>query len=226
MCGLVGDPHQAFAPALAERGIAVLAPDSICFEDRRRNVSGTEPDTQDVAQHYNEMCYRILQGDTLMRKVLDDSALGISFLQSQPMINSNRIGMLGHSYGGNTTLFHMAVDERIKFGCSSGAACSYQYKMDNEFGIEMAEVIPGFTTQFDIADLVKCMAPRHILILSATEDNHAMDAPDIVEEASRAFTALGVSDHLEHERYDGGHPLTAARFDDIVAWLVTQAKAV
>src|SRR5438105_472522 len=29
VCGLVGDPLQAFAPALAAHGIAVLAPDSI-----------------------------------------------------------------------------------------------------------------------------------------------------------------------------------------------------
>lgn len=38
MCGLVGDPNLAFGPALAKQGFAVLAPDSICFEDRRRNV--------------------------------------------------------------------------------------------------------------------------------------------------------------------------------------------
>ena len=226
LCGLVGDPYQAFAPALAKQGIAVLAPDSICFEDRRHNCTGTDPDPQDVAQHYNEMCYRLVQGDTLMRKVLDDSARSISLLQKHPQIDANRIGMLGHSYGGNTVLFHMALDERITFGCSSGAACSYQYKVDHQFGIEMAEVIPGFAAQFDIADLVKCMAPRHILIVSATEDNHAMDAPDIVEEASKTFATADVSDHLAHKRYDGGHPLTAARFDDIVAWLVTQAKRV
>lgn len=78
--GLAGDPLQAFGPALARAGLAVLAPDSICFEDRRRNRSGTEADEEaDIAQHYNEMCYRLLRGDTLMRKVLSDSALGISF---------------------------------------------------------------------------------------------------------------------------------------------------
>src|SRR3954447_15261254 len=42
VAGLAGDPLQAFAPALASRGIAVLAPDSICFEDRRRNRTGIE----------------------------------------------------------------------------------------------------------------------------------------------------------------------------------------
>ena len=37
ICGLVGDPLQAFGPPLAKQGSIVLAPDSICFEDRRRN---------------------------------------------------------------------------------------------------------------------------------------------------------------------------------------------
>ena len=37
VCGLVGDPLQAFGPALAREGFVVLAPDSICFEDRRTN---------------------------------------------------------------------------------------------------------------------------------------------------------------------------------------------
>lgn len=83
VCGLAGDPLQAFGPALARQGLAVLVPDSICFEDRRRNRKGIEADeTADVEQHYNEMCYRLLRGDTLMRKVLSDSAQGISLLRA------------------------------------------------------------------------------------------------------------------------------------------------
>ena len=38
VAGIVGDPFQAFAPALARRGLAVLAPDAITFEDRRGAV--------------------------------------------------------------------------------------------------------------------------------------------------------------------------------------------
>ena len=99
VCGLVGDPWQAFGPALARRGIAVLAPDSICFEDRRTNASGTEPDEDDMAQHYNEMCYRLLRGEWLIQKVLQDSAQGISLLKTHPQIDNQRIGIVGHSYG-------------------------------------------------------------------------------------------------------------------------------
>jgi hypothetical protein len=91
MCGLVGDPFLAFGPALAKQGIAVLAPDSICFEDRRRNVEGVEPHELDVAQHYDEMCYRLLRGDTLMRKILDDGAHAITLLREHPLIRQDQI---------------------------------------------------------------------------------------------------------------------------------------
>jgi len=220
VCGLVGDPLQAFGPALARQGIIVLAPDSICFEDRRKNRTGTEPDeAADIAQHFNEMCYRLLRGDTLMRKVLSDSAKGISILQSLPQVDRERIAMLGHSYGGNTVLFHGALDERIRFACSSGAACSYRYKMANQVGIEMAEAIPGFTARFDIPDLVACFEPRALLVVSATEDKFSFDSDSVVAAAQ----VLNPDLRIEHKRYQGGHALSPERFEAIVNWLVEHA---
>lgn len=224
VCGLVGDPLQAFGSALASRGIAVLAPDSICFEDRRKDRTGTEPDERDFTQHYDEMCYRLLRGDTLMRKVLDDSACGISLLQEHPLIDASRIGIMGHSYGGNTVLFHAALDVRISFACASGAACSYQHKMTHQVGIEMAEVIPGFAARFDIPDLIKCMAPRQVLLISATEDKYSMDANKIVQKAREVYIFLGEEEQFEHERFEGEHPLTQERFNHIVEWLICCAN--
>ena len=224
VCGLVGDPLQAVGPALARQGIVVLAPDSICFEDRRRDRTGTEADkTTDDAQHYNEMAYRLLRGDTLMRKVLSDSAQGISLLRAHPLIDPERVGIMGHSYGGNTVLFHGALDERVHFACSSGAACTYQHKMAHQTGIEMAEVIPGFAARYDIPDLVTCFAPRRLLLVSSTDDKYSQDADRIVTIAQERAAAMGIAEHIEHKRYEGGHTLTQERFNDIVQWLVTSA---
>jgi cephalosporin-C deacetylase-like acetyl esterase len=204
--------------------MAVLAPDSICFEDRRRNCSGTQPDEPaDADQHFNEMCYRLLRGDTLMRKVISDSAQGVSLLRSHPLIDGRRIGIMGHSYGGNTVLFHGALDTRIRFACASGAACSYRHKIENQIGVEMAEVIPGFVRQFDIPDLVACFSPRRLLLISATADRFSADADRVVKIAREKSTAAGVGDRVEHKRYDGGHGLTQARFDAIVGWLADWA---
>ena len=51
VAGEVGDAFQAFGPALARRGLAVLTPDSITFEDRRGAVRGVEPDYYDWLKH-------------------------------------------------------------------------------------------------------------------------------------------------------------------------------
>lgn len=225
VCGLVGDPFQAFGPALARRGLVVLAPDSICFEDRRANRSGIEPDEEaDVAQHYNEMCYRLLRGDTLMRKVLSDSAIGISLLAAHPQVDAGRIGILGHSYGGNTAHFHGALDERIRLTCASGAGATYTYKMSHQIGIEMAQVIPGFSTLYDMPDVVACFAPRPLLLVSATEDDYSGDAEEVIALARERCAALGVAQNIEHRRYVGGHPVTQERFSAMVEWLVTIAN--
>ncbi|NLP43291.1 MAG: hypothetical protein GX351_01560 [Peptococcaceae bacterium] len=221
VCGLAGNPLQAFGVELVKKGLIVLAPDSICFEDRRPNMKGIIPDEKnDFIQHYNEMCYRILRGSTLMKKVIDDANIGFNLLKNHRKVDKHRIGVLGHSYGGNTVIFQMALNEEIAFGCSSGAACSYKQKMQAGTGIEMAEVIPGFYPKYDIPDLIKCIAPRHMLLVSATEDRYSIDADDVEVQAREVFIQLNAADKLVHQRYNGGHPLTKERFENIINWVL------
>ncbi|MPZ14356.1 MAG: prolyl oligopeptidase family serine peptidase [Chloroflexi bacterium] len=227
VCGLAGDPLQAFGPALVARGLVVLAPDSMCFEDRRSNRQGIEPDPDpegDWLQHFNQLAYRLVRGETLIAKVLEDSAAAISVLAGLDFVDPRRIGMLGHSYGGNTTLFHAAVDERISFACASGAAASYRAKMDAGTGIEFAEVIPGITKLMDVGELVGLIAPRPLLLVSANGDKYSQDADVIAATAMREYEAAGAVGMLQHSRYDGGHELTPERFGRIVDWLCDRAE--
>ncbi len=217
VCGLAGNPLQAFGPELAKKGFVVLAPDSICFEERRKDptVEGF-----DFGQHFQEMCYRIITGDFLMKKVLSDAMNGISLLANLSFVDVDKIGTLGHSYGGNTVLFLSALDERISFACASGSACTFEYRMKHGTGIEMASVIPNFHGKYDIDDLVKLVAPRKLLLVSSDEDKYSMDAPEIVEKASARYGALGVPQNLDHKRYVGGHALTEERFRAIIDWIL------
>ncbi len=222
--GVAGDSLQAFAPALARRGILVLAPDSLCFEDRRRGRAGREPHDDDGRRHFNELCYRLLRGDTLARKVVSDSALAVSLLAAMPIVDPRRIGMLGHSYGGNTVLFHAAVDGRVRFACSSGAACSYRRRIASGTGIELASVIPGFTGRFEVEDLVRGIAPRPLLLVSATDDPYSEDAEEIEAAGREAYEQLGAAGRLEHVRADGDHAIDRKRFDRIVSWTAEAAR--
>ena len=221
VCGLAGDPLQAFGPELAKRGFVVLAPDAICFESRRKDPSA---EGFDFWQHFNEMCYRILKGEPLMKKVLDDAVCGITLLSSLPYVDKEKIGTLGHSMGGNTVLFLAALDERISYSCASGSACTYENRMKNDVGIEMSSVIPGFHGKYDIYDLVSCTAPRRVLIVSAEDDKYSRDASYIVEKATAAYSTFNAEDNLEHKRYSGGHALTKERFDYIIEWFEKSVK--
>ena len=216
VCGLAGNPLQAFGPALARKGFVVLAPDSICFEQRRKDptVEGF-----DFWQHFDEMCYRIITGDYLMKKVLNDAMNGITLLSNLDYVDKKRIGTLGHSYGGNTVLFLSALDERIAFSCASGSACTYANRMTNNVGIEMASVIPNFHGKYDIDDLVSCIAPRRLLIVSSEDDKYSKDAPYIVEKGNKAYMELGATHNLYHSRYPGGHAMTKEKYDFIIEWL-------
>jgi dienelactone hydrolase len=222
--GLVGDRYQAFGPALARAGFVVLAPDSIAFEDRRAAGPGTDPRPDDGSQHYNALAYRLVAGDTLMRTILDDAMVAVSALRARPDVRADGVAALGHSYGGNTTLFLTAIDERVRLGCASGALASYRQRMTDGTGIEMAEVIPGFVSRFDIEHVLAAVAPRRFLVVSGTEDEYAADAQDLVALARPAFRAAGDPRMLSHVRVDGGHALDAARFDAIVDWFVHAAS--
>lgn len=221
VCGLAGNPLQAFGLELVQRGFIVLAPDSICFEDRRKNAKGIMSDGEnDFWQHYDEMCYRILGGSSLMKKVIDDANIGFNLLKNHESVDQTHIGVLGHSYGGNTVIFQAATNEDIRFACSSGAACTYRNKMTSGTGIEMAEVIPGFIERFEITDLVTCIAPRPFLMVSAIDDKYSKDADHIEQQVRPVFEAQDSSNHFKHVRYSGGHSLTPERVEAIVNWLV------
>jgi dienelactone hydrolase len=153
------------------------------------------------------------------KKVLYDCINAVTLLTGLPYVDKNRIGTLGHSYGGNTVLFHSALDERLVFSCASGSGCTYKNRMSNDTGIEMASVIPGFNIKYDIYDLVACISPRKLLIVSAEDDKYSKDADYTVRKAAPFYEELGASKNLEHKRYGGGHALTKERFDYIVDWV-------
>lgn len=228
VAGIIGDHFQFFCPELAKIGIISLAPDSICFEDRRKNKSGVEVDDNpdnDTFQHYNEMCYRLLNGKTLMKKNIDDSSIGISLLLGQKNTIQNKIGILGHSFGGNTVIFHSPFDERIKYSCSSGAVCSYKTKFKFGTGIEMSEVIPNFTEDYDIEDLLKLVSPRELLIVSATEDKYSQDAKSVYLDLLPTFLESGAKESITHKEVEGKHRLDEERFLFIINWFKQKFEA-
>lgn len=212
VAGDVGHRYQAFGPALARRGVAVLAPDAISFEDRRVSVKGVEPGYRDWVEHYNTLSYRLLDGDTLMRKCLDDAQRALSVLLDAADVDSARVGVAGHSYGGTTTLYHAAVDARCQFACISGAVCSFETRRQEDTGILLFETVPGLARDLELHDVLSAIAPRPTFVVSGTDDKYSRDADQIVAKVASNF--------ITELRVDRGHALDQERFDAMVEWIV------
>jgi len=225
VCGLAGNHLQAFGPELAERGFVVIAPDSLCFEDRRVNTIGTNENVDDDdMQHFLTMCYGILTGQTLAKMVIEDAMGAISVLNGLNCVDKDRIGCLGHSYGGNTTIYLAAFDKRVRYACASGCASTFRNRIKNNVGIEMASVIPNFAKYYDIDDVVCEICPTKFLIVSATEDKYSKDAMDIYKRAEKEYDRHNARQQLSIKQYEGGHALTAERYQYITNWIVDVAK--
>jgi dienelactone hydrolase len=231
VAGLVGDPLQAFGPPLARQGIMVLAPDSVGFESRMKTASGgkglapkLEKPYSTAAgwlQYYNQMAHRLVVGDLLMRKVLQDCGDALSVLQA--CSNSSQMGVIGHSFGGISALFLAALDTRVAYACTSGAVCSLREKLTNGTGLEMSLVIPGFLQRFDMDDVLRCVAPRRIFVVSSENDPQTADASEVVTKARPAFQERHCEHHLTHLRVPGPHALDRQRAEAIMEWMVAEA---
>jgi len=216
VAGDVGHAFQAFGPALARRGLVVLAPDSISFEDRRAAVRGVEPDIYDWLQHYNSMSYRLLDGDLLMRKCLDDAQRALSVLLEVAGVDERLVGVAGHSYGGYTALYHAAVDPRCRWACISGAVCSFETRRREGTGITLFETVPGLTRLLDTHDVLSAIGPRPTMVVSGTKDKYSRDADKVVAKIANDF--------ITELRVDREHALDQERFDAIIEWIVDRVS--
>jgi dienelactone hydrolase len=192
--GLAGSPDQAYAKELAKRGYVTLAPDAICFEER------AEIDNP-IQYHANQLHTRLMDGRTLLGKVLFDINAGIDLLGSLPEVDATRIGFIGHSYGGRTALFAPVFDRRIKASVSNCGSTRLREILMQKSGIQFDFVIPNFLAYGDIEDVVRLVEPCNLLILGTDDDRWSRNIDEIFEYAKPAF----VQGKLERKIYPGKH---------------------
>ncbi len=196
--GLAGNSDQAYAKELAERGYMTIAPDAIAFEERNWSE-----DASGRAEHF-ELTTRLVRGETLMAKVLHDTSVGVDYLMSRPEVDKERIGFIGHSYGGRMALWAPAFDGRIKASVSNCGCVPYRRSLTHDTGIQMEFCIPGIMQKLDIDDIIKSFAKCSLLISATTNDKWSRGATELYESVKTDFTA----GNLELKLYNGEHVFT------------------
>lgn len=180
--GLAGDPDQALAVELAERGYITFAPDAIAFEERNwtKDKSGKA--------EYFELATRMVIGQTLLAKVLHDMSVGLDYLESRTEVDKTKIGFIGHSYGGRMAIWSPAFDKRIKVSVSNCGCVNYKDSLSKEAGIQMEFCVPNIMQYGDIEDVVKMVEPASLYISATDDDKWSKGAKKIYDHAKTAFS--------------------------------------
>jgi len=126
-----------------------------------------------------------------------------------PEVNSERIGCYGLSLGGEMTLLTTAVDDRIKCACISGFFCSYASSFLSQAHCGCGYV-HGLLRELEHVDIAALIAPRPLLIESATRD--PLFPVDVAREnfaqLRKIYGIAGAEDRLVHHIFEGEHEIS------------------
>src|SRR6185436_13299620 len=215
--GLGSTPDQHYAIELARRGYVTIAPDALCFGERQ-DAAGK---LKDAAYERFEALHRLTEGKTLQGKYVWDARRALDYLESRPEVDRARIGMIGHSLGGQETLFTTAIDTRIKAAVSSCGFASLAVLERDRILHNFALFVPGLAEAGDYGAVLALVAPRPFLVAARTADPiFPRDGIEATVAAARAaYAAQDAADRLGTFYEDGAHEFSPAMREAAYAWL-------
>jgi len=222
--GAPGSPpekNRGFAVDMAEAGFVAFAADYL--RDGERIEPGMRP--YDTTRFYERFPEWSIHG-----KDAWDTMRAIDYLSTLDFVDPMRIGMVGHSYGGHSTIFTTALEPRIRAAVANGPVSSFR-----GHGMHWAVPKGGSSSQSLPAmrpyildptlplpvtfwEFTSLIAPRPLLVGQAVgerrpeeEENHAA--------VRQVYTALAKGHRVRYHWYPGDHDFPPAARQYAVEWL-------
>lgn len=242
--GLAGNPQLQTALHLVKRGFVTVTYDAICFGERHDVASG----------HYGDAIpfYRRHPQWSLLGKMIWDMSRVVDYLQTLDFVDASRIGSVGHSHGGITTLFAMAFDERIRAGASNCGFDTFRidgntwrwshatallprlgfYVKSPDINMDFYRAVPDsevIHTPFEMHEILSLIAPRPLFLSTSDEDfvfpNGGWSARRALARIKPVYELLGAPKHLSSYFFNGGHSFPSDASNNAYAWLERWLKA-
>lgn len=215
-------PNRAHARELAQRGYVVIAPDYPSFGDLKDHNFETDRYKSGTMQAiFNHMrC--------------------VDLLQSRPDVDSENIGVIGHSLGGHNAMFVAAFDTRLKVAVSSSGWTQFEYYNIGEEGSKkyggrlgpwaQTRYMPLIHTKykldaklipFNFDDIITAIAPRAFFSVSPLKDSN-FDVKGVREGislAKKTYVNLGAEEMLQVRYPDAGHDFPVENRKEAYAFL-------
>jgi hypothetical protein len=137
----------------------------------------------------------------------------LDFLQSRPEVDPERIGAAGASGGGTQTFLLAAVDERVKVAVPVNMISLHMQ------GGCLCENPPGLRLDTNNVELAATIAPRPLLMISATGD-WTNETPRIeYPEMRKLFALAGAEDRVQTVQVDAPHNYNRPTREALYAWM-------
>jgi len=219
------EKNRAFAVDMVEAGFVAFAADYL--RDGERIVKGDSP--YDTKRFYEQFPDWSIHG-----KDVWDTMRAIDYLQALDFVDGEQIGMVGHSYGGHSTIFTAALEPRIKAAVANGPVSAFR-----EHGMHWAVPKGGRSSQslpamrpyildpdlslpLTFGQLTALVAPRPLLVGQAVGEHRPTEEENYAT-VMEVYRGLGHPERVRYHWYAGDHdfPLEArkAAVDWFRRWL-------
>jgi hypothetical protein len=201
------DGDRDFGLGCMARGVAALCLEQRSFGERREFLQ---------PQHLDYLCHQaamnaLLLGTTLLAERIFDVDRAIDYLAQRGDVAMERVGLMGNSGGGTTTLFAAALLPRVQLAMPSCCFSTFQASIQSMFHC-VCNYVPGLLPVAEMGDIAGLIAPRPLVIVSGREDGifplHAAEAE--FARVRTIYRALGAPDRCQQVIGEGGHQFYAA----------------
>ena len=191
---------------LARQGFVVFAYDMVGYNDSRQLA------------HESLGKRASLWGLSLAGLQLWNSIRSIDFLESLAYVDRARIGATGESGGGTQTFLTAAVDERIAV-----AAPVNMISLHMQGGC-VCENPPGLRLDTNNVELAATIAPRPLLMVSATGDWTKETMTVEYPAMQRLYGLLDARDRVRAVQFDAPHNYNKDSREAVYAWMARWLK--
>ena len=189
------------AIGLARQGFVVFSHDMIGYDDSRQLT------------HTFGGPAEYLWGLSLGGLQLWNSIRALDFLDTLPYVRRDGFGVTGESGGGTQTFLLAAVDDRVAV-----AAPVNMISLHMQGGC-ICENLPGLRLDLNNVEIAASIAPRPLLMISATGDWTAETLENEYPATRRIFDLLDADDRVRAVRFNAEHNYDRPSREVMYAWM-------
>jgi cephalosporin-C deacetylase-like acetyl esterase len=164
-------------------------------------------------------------GQTLLGLQVYDNRRAVDYMLTRTEVDGERLGITGASGGGNQSMYAGSLDERFKAVVPVCSVGNYQSYL--QAACCVCEMLPGalrFTEEGDVLGLV---APRALMVISATKDAFQFSVGEAKKSLARAkaiFKLYDKEDKITHTIFDSPHAYNQAMREAMYGWMTRWLK--